>query len=42
MHVTAANGAVKLTESSDPSGAILSTTPAAFAALTAALKGNRG
>ncbi|WP_406401213.1 DUF397 domain-containing protein [Streptomyces sp. NBC_00879] len=42
VHVTAANGAVKLTESSDPDGAILSTTAAAFAALTRALKGNRG
>ncbi|MGR8009784.1 DUF397 domain-containing protein [Streptomyces hypolithicus] len=32
------SGAVKLTESSDPTGAILSSTPTAFAALTRSLK----
>ncbi|MGW1494780.1 DUF397 domain-containing protein [Streptomyces sp. NPDC002402] len=43
LHVAAAGDrTVKLTESSDPGGAILSTTPAAFAALTRALKANRG
>ncbi|MEU3918787.1 DUF397 domain-containing protein [Streptomyces sp. NPDC029004] len=43
LHVAAAGDRmVKLTESSDPGGAILSTTPAAFAALTRALKANRG
>lgn len=38
VHVSATDTTVRLTESSDPSGAILHTTPAAFAALTHALK----
>jgi hypothetical protein len=33
---------VKLTESSDPDGAILSTTPATWSVLLRALKENRG
>jgi hypothetical protein len=33
---------VKLTESSDPGGAILSTTPATWSVLLRALKENRG
>ncbi|MFI2373333.1 DUF397 domain-containing protein [Streptomyces sp. NPDC018833] len=38
VNVAADASGVRLTESSDPSGAILHTTPAAFAALTHALK----
>ncbi|MFD4943976.1 DUF397 domain-containing protein [Streptomyces sp. NPDC058239] len=36
-----AGGGVKLTESSDPTGAILRTTPGAWAALVRTLKENR-
>jgi hypothetical protein len=38
VHVTAESGSVSLTESSDPDGLILRTTPDAFASLTHALK----
>ncbi|MFI5806637.1 DUF397 domain-containing protein [Streptomyces sp. NPDC051561] len=38
VHVADTPGAVHLTESGDPSGAIVTTTPTAFAALTHALK----
>ena len=38
LNVAADATGVKVTESSDPDGAILHTTPAAFAALTHALK----
>ncbi|MGW7468846.1 DUF397 domain-containing protein [Streptomyces xantholiticus] len=38
VHVAAEAGSVKLTESSDPGGVILHTTPDAFASLTHALK----
>ncbi|WP_327273936.1 DUF397 domain-containing protein [Streptomyces sp. NBC_01224] len=37
----ARTGAIALTESSDPTGAILRTTPAAWAALVRTLKENR-
>ncbi|WP_406270074.1 DUF397 domain-containing protein [Streptomyces sp. NBC_00191] len=43
LHVAAGGDrTVKLTESGDPGGAILSTTPATWSALLLALKGNRG
>ncbi|MFD7497960.1 MULTISPECIES: DUF397 domain-containing protein [unclassified Streptomyces] len=38
LYVAARSGAVSLTESSDPAGAILRTTPAAWAALVRTLK----
>ncbi|MEU8891279.1 DUF397 domain-containing protein [Streptomyces sp. NPDC048442] len=38
VHVAASQSTVKLTESADPTGLILHTTPTAFAALTRALK----
>jgi hypothetical protein len=38
IHVAARNSTVELTESGDPSGAILHTTPAAWAALVRAVK----
>ncbi|GGT61264.1 DUF397 domain-containing protein [Streptomyces atratus] len=38
MHVAARNSTVELTESSDPTGAILRATPAAWAALVRTLK----
>ncbi|MFH8474477.1 DUF397 domain-containing protein [Streptomyces sp. NPDC018000] len=41
VHVIANRGTVRLTESSDPTGAILRTTPAAWAALVSTLKENR-
>ncbi|SCF94487.1 DUF397 domain-containing protein [Streptomyces sp. Ncost-T10-10d] len=41
LHVAASNSTVSLTESSDPTGAILRTTPAAWAALVRTLKENR-
>lgn len=42
VHVAAARtGAIELTESGDPTGAILRTTPAAWAALVRTLKENR-
>ncbi|MGC9382034.1 DUF397 domain-containing protein [Streptomyces sp. MH13] len=40
IHVTATAGAVHLTESSDPTGSILTATPAAFGALLTAVKSN--
>jgi hypothetical protein len=40
IHVAADQGSVALTESSDPSGAILRTTPSAWAALIRAVKEN--
>ncbi|AVZ73888.1 DUF397 domain-containing protein [Streptomyces lunaelactis] len=42
LNVAASRGSVKLTESSDPDGAILHTTPATWSALLRALKENRG
>jgi hypothetical protein len=36
-----ASGAIRLTESGDPSGAILTAAPAAFRSLLGALKGER-
>ncbi|MFB7134628.1 DUF397 domain-containing protein [Streptomyces sp. NPDC056237] len=41
LHVAARNSSVELTESGDPTGAILHTTPAAWAALVRAVKENR-
>ncbi|MEU6014603.1 DUF397 domain-containing protein [Streptomyces sp. NPDC047515] len=41
LHVAARNSTVSLTESSDPTGAILRTTPAAWTALVRAVKENR-
>ncbi|MEU9618378.1 DUF397 domain-containing protein [Streptomyces sp. NPDC098085] len=41
MHVAARDSTVELTESDDPSGAILRTTPAAWAALVRTVKENR-
>ncbi|MER8088845.1 DUF397 domain-containing protein [Streptomyces sp. NPDC058316] len=41
VHVAAGHNTVELTESSDPTGAILHTTPAAWAALVRTLKENR-
>ncbi|MBO0916854.1 DUF397 domain-containing protein [Streptomyces sp. NBC_01260] len=41
LHVAAHNGKVRLTESGDPSGAILRTTPAALDALLRTLKEDR-
>ncbi|MFE4329926.1 DUF397 domain-containing protein [Streptomyces sp. NPDC056831] len=41
LHVAASNSTVSLTESSDPTGAILRTTPAAWAAFLRTLKENR-
>ncbi|MEE1808559.1 MULTISPECIES: DUF397 domain-containing protein [Streptomyces] len=38
LHVAASHSTVELTESSDPAGAILHTTPAAWAALVRAVK----
>ncbi|MFJ9677914.1 DUF397 domain-containing protein [Streptomyces sp. NPDC101194] len=38
LHVAASHSTVELTESSDPAGAILHTTPAAWAALVRTLK----
>ncbi|WP_405389517.1 DUF397 domain-containing protein [Streptomyces sp. NBC_01102] len=38
VHVAARQGSVHLTESSDPSGAILNTTPTAWAALIRSVK----
>ncbi|MGC9500453.1 DUF397 domain-containing protein [Streptomyces sp. WG7] len=40
LHVSAGAGAVHLTESSDPTGSILTATPAAFGALLTAVKSN--
>ncbi|MET9989746.1 DUF397 domain-containing protein [Streptomyces mutabilis] len=40
VHVAATPGAVHLTESSDPTGSILTATPTAFGALLTALKAN--
>ena len=40
MHIAADQGSVALTESSDPSGAILRTSPSAWAALIRAVKEN--
>ncbi|NUK61772.1 DUF397 domain-containing protein [Streptomyces lunaelactis] len=43
VHVTAgSDGTVRLTESGDPGGAILHTTPATWSVLLRALKENRG
>ncbi|MEU5657432.1 DUF397 domain-containing protein [Streptomyces sp. NPDC047737] len=42
MHVAADQGAIALTESSDPSGAILRTDPSAWAALLRAVKETHG
>lgn len=41
LNVAATGNSVKLTESSDPRGAILSTTPATWSVLLRALKENR-
>ncbi|MEU9763708.1 DUF397 domain-containing protein [Streptomyces sp. NPDC047987] len=41
LYVAANNSTVSLTESSDPTGAILRTTPAAWAAFVQNLKENR-
>ncbi|MEV7403602.1 DUF397 domain-containing protein [Streptomyces sp. NPDC091267] len=41
VHVATHNGTVKLTESGDPGGAILRTTPAALDALLRTLKEGR-
>ncbi|MET7644419.1 DUF397 domain-containing protein [Streptomyces sp. NPDC005426] len=41
VHVAAHNGTVRLTESGDPTGAILRTTPAALGALLRTLKEER-
>ncbi|WP_371633178.1 DUF397 domain-containing protein [Streptomyces sp. NBC_01259] len=41
LHVAAHKGKVRLTESGDPSGAILRTTPAALDALLRTLKEDR-
>ncbi|MCX4788400.1 MULTISPECIES: DUF397 domain-containing protein [unclassified Streptomyces] len=41
LHVAAHNSTVSLTESSDSTGAILRTTPAAWAALVRTLKDHR-
>ncbi|MFB6711508.1 MULTISPECIES: DUF397 domain-containing protein [unclassified Streptomyces] len=41
IHVAGRNSSVELTESGDPTGAILHTTPAAWAALVRAVKENR-
>ncbi|MEU2247361.1 DUF397 domain-containing protein [Streptomyces sp. NPDC019224] len=38
VHVATHNGTMRLTESGDPTGAILRTTPAALAALLRSLK----
>ncbi|MGW1809515.1 DUF397 domain-containing protein [Streptomyces sp. NPDC002078] len=38
IHVAATPGTIHMTESADPSGAVLTTTPAAFGALLNALK----
>ncbi|MFF3913385.1 DUF397 domain-containing protein [Streptomyces sp. NPDC001852] len=38
IHIATTPGTIHLTESSDPTGAILTTTPATFGALLAALK----
>ncbi|MGW1818888.1 DUF397 domain-containing protein [Streptomyces sp. NPDC002125] len=38
IHVTAGHGSIALTESGDPSGAILRTSPSAWAALIRAVK----
>ncbi|MFF9512072.1 DUF397 domain-containing protein [Streptomyces sp. NPDC014724] len=38
VHVAASNSTVELTESSDPTGAILRTTPAVWTALVRAVK----
>ncbi|MGW4228439.1 DUF397 domain-containing protein [Streptomyces sp. NPDC004980] len=38
VHVAARHGAVHVTESSDPTGAIIHTTPAAWAALVRSVK----
>ncbi|MFI8947959.1 DUF397 domain-containing protein [Streptomyces sp. NPDC053750] len=40
LHVTATPTGIHLTESSDPTGSILTTTPTAFGALLTALKAN--
>ncbi|MFF3121287.1 DUF397 domain-containing protein [Streptomyces sp. NPDC057908] len=40
LHVAASRSTVELTESGDPAGAILRTTPAAWAALVRTLKEN--
>ncbi|NUK12406.1 DUF397 domain-containing protein [Streptomyces lunaelactis] len=42
LNVAAGRGSVKLTESGDPGGAILHTTPATWSVLLRALKENRG
>ncbi|MGW6357476.1 DUF397 domain-containing protein [Streptomyces sp. NPDC055092] len=42
VHVATASGAVHLTESADPSGAILTTAPGAFASLVRAVKESHG
>ncbi|MEU3173431.1 MULTISPECIES: DUF397 domain-containing protein [unclassified Streptomyces] len=41
VHVAATARAIHITESADPSGAILTTTPGAFSTLVQALKGER-
>ncbi|MFE5089815.1 DUF397 domain-containing protein [Streptomyces sp. NPDC056638] len=41
LHVATRDSTVGLTESGDPTGAILQTTPAAWAALVRAVKENR-
>ncbi|MGW1912944.1 DUF397 domain-containing protein [Streptomyces sp. NPDC002076] len=38
IHVAATPGTIHMTESADPTGAVLTTTPAAFATLLTALK----
>ncbi len=42
LNVTATGGSVKVTESADPRGAILTTTPATWSVLLRALKENHG
>ena len=42
VHIAASTGTVHLTESADPSRAILTTRPAPFAALLQALKERHG
>ncbi|MFE1309299.1 DUF397 domain-containing protein [Streptomyces sp. NPDC058755] len=42
IHIAATPGTIHLTESADPTGAILTTTPTAFGGLLAVLKGEPG
>lgn len=42
IHVTSESGALRLTESGDPTESILGTTPPAFGALLSALKAEKG